>query len=318
VINRNWNHFYAVLFAEGDVSKLSTMMKILHMMATLAVFSAWVTTATAQEAVIEYPEAPDAAVRYVAKELSKMNGGILWDALPNSYQSEIKNLASQASGKIDADNYERVFRLVGRIGQAIDQKGEFILNTKLGGGFPGDESTKLKAALPLVSTLLLDLSKSSLAMHAGLREFDGQAFGQLVSSMLAFVEAALAFDSEQEFSMDDLSELEVKVIQENENTASLETTLLGDEPMAEEYVLVEGRWLPQSFAGLWVEGLANANASLQSVTAEQVEANKAQAAMVLGLLEGVITQIELADSQESFDRALQSAAMPLMGMFMML
>ena len=42
-----------------------------------------------------------------------MNGSILWDVLPMSYQSDIRDLASQASEKIDADNYEGVFKLIG-------------------------------------------------------------------------------------------------------------------------------------------------------------------------------------------------------------
>ena len=80
-------------------------MKIIHIMAAVAVIAASISHVTASETASEYPQAPDAAVRYVAKELSKMNGSILWDALPMSYQSDIRDLASQASEKIDADNY---------------------------------------------------------------------------------------------------------------------------------------------------------------------------------------------------------------------
>lgn len=293
-------------------------MKIIHIMAAVAVIAASISHVTASETASEYPQAPDAAVRYVAKELSKMNGSILWDALPMSYQSDIRDLASQASEKIDADNYEGVFKLIGRIGRVMDQKTEFILNTDMGGGLPEEELAKLETAFPLVSGLLIEISSGPLSKHTGLREFDGQAFGQLVSSFLSFVDAASAFDFEQAFSVENLSELKVKVIRQDAHTASLETTLLGSAPLAEDYVLVEGRWLPQSFIGQWSEALANANANLQLVTAEQVETNKAQVAMVLGLLEGVVAQIESADSQESFDRALQSATIPLMGMFMML
>ena len=293
-------------------------MKIIHIKAAVAVIAASISHVTASETASEYPQAPDAAVRYVAKELSKMNGAILWDALPKSYQSDIKDLASQASEKIDADSYEGVFKLIGRIGRVMDQKTEFIQNTNMAGGLPEEELAKLETALPLVSALLIEISSGPLGKHTGLREFNGQAFGQLVSSFLSFVDAAAAFDSEQTFSVENLSELKVKVIRQDANTASLETTLFGVAPLTEDYVMVEGRWLPQSFIGQWSEALANANANLQLVTAEQVETNKAQVAMVLGLLKGVVAQIESADSQESFDRALQSATIPLMGMFMML
>ena len=264
-----------------------------------------------------YPQAPDAAVRYIANELSDANGLVLWDALPASYQAEISDLAHRASEKIDAQNYERAFSLIEQIARILESKGEFILNTKLGGGLPEEELPNFQAALPLMGSLLDDLSSSKLATHAGLREFNGDAFGQLVLSLLRFIDVATAFDPKQAFYLSGLSDLEVKVVSQEAKSTTLQITLPGGEPMIENYTLVEGRWLPQPFIKQWQEGMANANKSLQLLSTEQMQTNQAQAAMILGLLEGVVAKIDFSETQESFDRALQSAVMPMMGILMM-
>lgn len=265
-----------------------------------------------------FPEAPDAAVRHVAGQLAEMNGGVLWDALPESYQGDLTKLARLASEKIDAGNYGRVFKLAGRIAELMDNKAGFIRNSKIGGSLPEENLADLDVALPLLSTLLSDLADSPIATHAGLQSFDGkQFFSGTVSHLLRFIESASALGAGEAFSVGDLSQLKVKVLSQDGSTASLETVLPGNEPEREDYELVEGRWLPRSLTGQWAEGMANVKRSLDSVTAEQAEANKAQAGMILGVLEGVLTGIESAETQEAFDQALQSATLPLMGILMM-
>ena len=265
-----------------------------------------------------YPDEPDAAVRFVANQLAAMNGEVLWDALPESYQADITNLAKRSSEKIDAENYGRTFVLLARIAGLIENKSDFICHTKLGGGLPEESLPEIKRALPLLSTLLRDFSTGAISTHAGLQDFDGRVFfEEFTTGLLRFIEASANLDAASTFSISDLASLEVKVVEQDVNTASLETVLPGSAPEREDYVRVEDRWLPLPFAEMWGAEISKANSSLQAVTAEQVNANKVQAGMILGILEGVMSQIEGADSQESFDRALQGAVIPIMGMLMM-
>lgn len=266
---------------------------------------------------IDYPESPDAAVRYVTGQLAQMNGEVLWDALPKSYRVDIIDLVRRASEKVDAENYNRSNKLLAQIAVVLESKEEFIRDTKIGGGLPEESRVDLMAALPILSGLLRDLSTGAIAKHEGLREFDGRRFcNESLSGLLRFLDAASELSGE-EFSIAGLLDLEVKVLKKNEASATLEIVVPGNEPEQENFILIEGRWLPGSITQVWTQGIANARESIEAITAEQVEKNRVQSAMALGIFEGILSQIESAQTQEAFDLALQSAAMPLMGLFMM-
>ena len=50
-----------------------------------------------------------------------------------SYRTDLNGLTQLAGNKIDAELYDQVFGMVGRLGSLIDTKQSFILNTELGG-----------------------------------------------------------------------------------------------------------------------------------------------------------------------------------------
>ncbi|MGB0415344.1 MAG: hypothetical protein ACPGKS_00695 [Coraliomargarita sp.] len=273
----------------------------------------------AEAAKAAYPEAPDAAMQYVAAELASGNGGVLWEAMPASYQSDINKLAQLAGTKIDGEIYDQVFGIVGRLGGVIDSKKEFILNTELGGAQPPEQKAMMEEALPSIVSLIDTISSSPIASSAGLQSFDGQIFfDSTVSSLLKDIEAMSKLQGEEAaFSLADLGDMEISVIDSTETTATLKSTVAGQEPLEEAYSKIEGRWVPEELATQWADGIGSATAQLEAVTPEQIEAQKPQAQMVLGMIDGVLTQLEGAETQAQFDQALQGAMMPLMGLMMM-
>ena len=61
-----------------------------------------------EAAAVTIPDAPDAAIQTVITEFAKGNGGILWQAMPASYQSDVNTLAQLAGSKIDPEVYGTV------------------------------------------------------------------------------------------------------------------------------------------------------------------------------------------------------------------
>ena len=49
-------------------------------------------SAEASTTQAEFPVAPDAAMKFIAKELAQGNGGVLWQAMPSSYQSDLNEI----------------------------------------------------------------------------------------------------------------------------------------------------------------------------------------------------------------------------------
>ena len=75
--------------------------------------------------------------------------------------------------------------------------------------------------------------------------------------------------------------------------------------------------MPSDMASEWTETIAETRASIEAQTDEDLEGQKMQAMGVLTMVDGALTQIESAETQEQFDQSLKGAAMPLMGIMMM-
>ena len=184
---------------------------------------------------------------------------------------------------------------------------------------PAEQKAQLEAALPTVVSLIKTVTSSSLATSAGLQAFDGQQFfDSTVSSLLSDIEAIAGLQGEAApFSLADLGELAISVVDVTDTTATLKAMLPGQEAVEENYAKVEGRWVPATLAEEWSQTIGEATAQLEAITPEQLEAGKAQAQMAFAMIDGVLSQIEAAETQQQFDQSLQGAMMPLMGLMMM-
>ncbi len=273
----------------------------------------------ADSGVVTIPDAPDAAMQTVIQEFANGNGGILWDAMPASYQSDVNAVVQLAGTKLDAEAYDRSFALIGRLGQVADKQKEFIFNTSLGEPNPEDIE-KLQQAFPSIVGFLQTLSTSDLATLAGVQSFEGQKFFETtVSKLLGYsIELSkLSDETQQTPSIADLRNVHVVPVEVTDAGAKLELTVPGEEAEVAEFVKVENRWVPAEMATEWTQSIAEMKAKLEGITPEAVNAKKPQIMGVLTMIDGVLTQIEAAETQEQFDQAVQGAMMPLMGLMMM-
>lgn len=260
------------------------------------------------------PDAPDAAIQTIANELAAGNGGILWQAMPASYQLDVNSIAQLAGTKVDAELYNKGFGLLGRIAEVADKQKEFILNTGLAGPQPAEQVAKIEAAWPSIIGFVQTIATSSIASSEGLKAFDGQAFcDTTVSSLIGFAEDLAAVSGEE----NPLEVGTVKLLESTETTATLEMTSADGDVETEEFSKVENRWVPTEMATDWATEMAEAKAKLEAINIEEMVQKKPQIMGVITMLEGVLAQIEAAETQEQFDQALQGAMMPIMGLMMM-
>jgi NAD kinase len=62
--------------------------------------------------------------------------------------------------------------------------------------------------------------------------------------------------------------------------------------------------------------MADAKAQLEGISSEEMAKKKPQIMGMITMVDGILTQLESAQTQEQFDQALQGAMMPI-GMLMM-
>lgn len=264
-----------------------------------------------------FPEAPDAAVKAVLDGVAAGEGGVLWQALPAGYRADVNGLAHLMATKLDAQLYDQTFALLGRLGEVVQKQQAFIFNS---GKLPSDEENleQMKQAVPALVGILQTLASSPVATVAGLASFDGAAFFETtVSELMAHVIALSALSQEEQFSLQALEQAQVKVIEQTETTATLELSVPNQPVELSQFAKVENRWLPVEMSAGWAEGVAKLTAQLEALTVEEMAAQKPQMMGVLTMLNGVLAQLESAETQQQFDQALQGAMMPLFGLIMM-
>ncbi len=148
----------------------------------------------AAPAGVTIPDAPDAAIQTVITEFAQGNGGIIWQAMPSTYQTDVNDLLHLAGSKLDAEIYDKSFATIARLADVVEQQQAFILGSSFMEGRSVEEMAQLEAALPSVVGIVNTLTTSELASTAGLANFDGQAFLiQRYRSLLSILRRSLSW-----------------------------------------------------------------------------------------------------------------------------
>ena len=270
-----------------------------------------------EAAVATIPDAPDAAIQTVITEFAKGNGGIIWQAMPASYQTDVSDLVHLAGSKIDPELYDKSFATIARLAEVVDQQQAFILNSSFMEGRSAEEMAQLEAALPSIVGLVGTITSSELASTTGLLNFNGQEFFDTTVSKFTQYAETLGQLAGEDSMLSDYINTVVTVVEADDLQATLLTTVPGQEPVEQAFTMVEQRWVPSEMASDWAAEIAEAKAELDASSMEDMAAQKPQIMGVLTMIDGVLTQIAAAETQEQFDQSLQGAMMPIMGLMMM-
>ena len=266
-----------------------------------------------EAATVTIPDAPDNAIQTVIREFAKGNGGILWQAMPASYQSDVNTLAQIAGSKIDPEVYGKSFATIARLAEVIDQQQALILNSSFMQGRSTEEMAQLEAALPSIVGLLGAITSSELASTAGLLNFNGQDFFDTTVSQFTQYAETLGQLAGDESVLSDYMNAVVSVVQADDMQATLSTTIPGQEPLEQVFTKVEQRWVPSEMASDWSSEIAEAKAELDATFIEDMAAQKPQIMSVLAMIDGVLAQIAAAENQQQFDQSLQGAILMMVG-----
>jgi hypothetical protein len=262
------------------------------------------------------PDEPSAAMQTIADEILVGNCSILWHAMPSSYQADVNAIAKLAGAKVDPEIYDKSFGLFGRFAEVADKQKSFILNTKLGGELAAEQIAEIEAAWPSIIGFIQTIVSSSISSSAGLRAFDGQGFSEQTLPALFKYSNDLAAISKEENPFGSLEFDRLKTIENADTAAVIEITFTNGDVETEDFIKVENRWVPTEMATNWSTQIADTKKKLEAISSEEIAKNKPQLMGMITMLDGILTQLEKADTQEQFDQALRGAMMPI-GMLIM-
>ena len=261
------------------------------------------------------PDEPSAAMQTIADEMLAGNCSILWHAMPASFQIDVNAIAQLLGAKVDPEIYDKSFGLIGRFAEVADKQKLFILNTKLGGVLAAEQIAEIEAAWPSIIGFVQTIVTSSISSTAGLRAFDGQVFSeQTLPVLFKYSNDLAALSEENPFSSLEFDSL--KTIVSTDTTAEIKITYTNGDVETEDFAKVENRWVPAEMAINWSTQMADAKKQLEAISSEKMVKNKPQIMGMITMVDGILTQLEMAETQEQFDQALQGAMMPI-GILMM-
>ncbi len=260
------------------------------------------------------PDAPDASLEAIARQLSEGHAGVLWEALPGSYRTDLTGIAREAGTVVDAELYDRGFGLVGRVADVADKQRDFILNSQFSQGIDVEQG---RANWSPVVKLLRVIATSEISTAAGLQSVDlGKFLEGTGSEVLGLVDELSAI-SGKESPLKQMEGFSAEVVEGGETDALVLMKVPGEPEKTERFTKVEGKWVPAEMASGWASQMEDARAKLKQAAEGAGAQNKPQIMGALAMMDGVLNQLEAAETQEQFDLAMQGAMMPVMGLMML-
>lgn len=261
----------------------------------------------------EIPNTPDGTIDTVAQEIGKGNAEVVWDALPAKYQDDVTTVTHDLGSKVDSELYDKGFGLVTKAGDVIAQKKSFIANNEMIKQQAGENA---ETVIDTIVSSLNILSDSQLSTVDGLANLDVREFlATTYSEILVKADSAAVAAGEESF-LQKLLNVKAELVETKDGSATLNVTAPDGETEEMVMKLIEGKWIPADLADDWDEEMTKIKKQIAEITPDSINKYKPQILGAIAMIEGSLSQLEAAKTQEEFDTALQNAMMPLMMMMM--
>ncbi len=259
---------------------------------------------------ISLPDDAKGTAETVLSNLAENKPQVLWSALPESYRTDANDVARAAIATIDPDVYDKALGILKKANKILTEKKEYILKNETVSALAEDKD-KLSDDWDNFTELLDVLLDSQLGSYETAKEIDlGDLLADTGGDLMNKLAAISALTSEDKWKNEFVAKTNAVKVEEV-STSGEETVLRITDPDGgvEEHpwVKVEGKWIPKVLQIGWKEGIAEAKADIAAKEAAKAE-DKAGVLFVLNMVDGVLDQLDQAESQEEFEAALKGIA----------
>lgn len=250
------------------------------------------------------PETPDGTVRAVLGGLAQHHPEVVWNALPESYQQDISDLSRELADNIDPAVFDRAVAVARKGAVVLQTKKDLILSSRYLEQSPvdaADMDAMWEASIHMLDTLLA----SDLADLATLRELDGEALLATTGKTLMEYAAQMPAESEEMASFSERvaawEQTEVELLSEEGDRAVVLLSVPDEEPIELPLVRIEDRWVPTEMATQWPVAVGEARMKIETLGSDEAAETRMQVLFGIGIVEGLIDQIDLMETTEDFD-----------------
>ena len=233
----------------------------------------------------DVPKTADQAVLRAANGLAENKPVVLWDALPTTYQKDVHEVVHSAVGKVDPDLWDQAFKTGQRLTKLLREKKDFILGhplvTQMMQGQVVDKAEVDKQWDTFVGALDAVVN-SEISSYEKAKTVNVGAFldrtGSKVMEGLSGAAKSVKGGGEKPGEKNELVELYEKLkqtkatlVKEEGDKATVKLEVPGESATEEEFVRIEGKWLPKKMVDEWPKMIAEAKKEIAAISTEEME-----------------------------------------------
>ena len=267
------------------------------------------TTLTAAPVVVSTTDGPVAAVQAVLTGLEQGNAKAIWDFLPASYQTDVNGLIGEFATKMDPEIWTEAFGLIKKVSTVLEQKRDVILEMPTLQPVTASASPEeVKTLWDGLVALLKTIANSELADLEKLKSPDAEQFlAGTGTKILGQIKSLGAASPQNPFAK--LSGIQVKLTSQEGEKATL--TIQGPddtEPETVEFVVVEGKWVPQQLATDWKKQVEESRQQLAAIDPETIATQKEAILGQMAAVNGTLDKLLATKTPEEFNEAVAPIA----------
>ncbi len=223
---------------------------------------------------IDIPATPDGTIVAICTAVSEGHFEVLWQALPASYQADVKQLLKSFSQQIEPQtkllqqrnvktSWSNVISAVGKLSQVLATKQDLLvarpgLKDLLLKNKITDAEVKLK--LPIYSSLLDDIQKQ-IETPEQIEKLDVEQFLANLGARAKELNRVSIKNRPVAFDIEELKKVTAMVKESTPDSATVEISD-GKSTNTVQMVKVEGKWIPKDFADSWKRELEKLDKSI--------------------------------------------------------
>ncbi len=262
------------------------------------------------------PASPDGTVQFVAEEVAAGHPEVVWEALPQTYQSDITELTHLFANTIDPEVWNKTFAVLRKTAVVLQDKKDLFLGSQML-SMAQDRQDEVADNWDTAAVVLSTLVNSDIGNLESLKTIDWSQFLATTGAQLMQVaKETSAATEDNDFETEFLAKvkgMDIEVLENIDGTAKLRISAPDEEPEEFQMTLVEGRWIPSDMAKDWDQNVAEARTKLESVTPETTAQQKMQIMMFVGMADAFVDQVAQAKTSEELDQMLQGILGGMMG-----
>jgi hypothetical protein len=268
----------------------------------------------------DIPDSPDGTVAAVAEALAGHHPEIIWQALPTSYQQDVTELTHAFAGRMDPTVWDAAFGLGRKLTDILRDKKALILESSMLES-AGENREAIEDNWDATISVLDAFFESDVTRLENLKTIDWERFlattGRDLMNLAATASKSSGEDSYERDFKQKLSQMTVEVLSSDGDQATLRVAAPDEEPEQVQLTRVEGRWIPSDLAKDWKTDVAEARQKLADLSDEEIQEGSMQTMMVVGMIDGALTEIASVETTEELEQALQGLLGPLLSGMMM-